>query len=190
MPSMTGLEIFATPLGPMGAAWSGEAGSCRVERIFLPGEDLEKAAGRDRFKKEATPCPVAELVRSIQQYLQGAEAAFDPDLLHLEQCTPFREAVLRAQYSVARGRVCTYGELAAAAGRPGGARAAGGALAANPFPVVIPCHRTVRSDGTLGGFGGGRAMKAQLLGLEGVSVSPDGKIDVWRFRFDFQDTKP
>jgi methylated-DNA-[protein]-cysteine S-methyltransferase len=66
---------------------------------------------------------------------------------------------------------------------PGAARAVGHALALNPFPLIIPCHRAVRSDGGLGGFQGGLAMKRKLLELEGIAFSPSGKAQVndWWF---------
>ena len=66
------------------------------------------------------------------------------------------------------GELTTYGALAAKAGRPGGARAVGGAVGSNPVPVVVPCHRVVASGGKIGGFGGGLPMKRLLLKLEGV----------------------
>ena len=61
-------------------------------------------------------------------------------------------------------------------GIPGGARAVGMALASNPFPLVIPCHRVIRTDGSLGGFGGGLKMKKKLLGIEGVAFNEKGKV--------------
>jgi len=85
--------------------------------------------------------------------------------------------VLRAQIRVPRGFVTTYGRLAAAAGRPGAARAAGHALATNPFPPVVPCHRTLRADGSLGGFGGGLALKRVLLESEGVRFDSAGRVE-------------
>ncbi|MFH1910729.1 MAG: MGMT family protein, partial [Pseudomonadota bacterium] len=77
---------------------------------------------------------------------------------------------------IPRGRVMTYGGLAAKLGLPGGARAVGNALAGNPFPLVIPCHRVVRSGGDLGGFGGGTDMKKALLMLEGVVFDRQGRV--------------
>jgi methylated-DNA-[protein]-cysteine S-methyltransferase len=68
----------------------------------------------------------------------------------------------------------TYGGLAASVGVAGGARAVGNVMAGNPFPLVIPCHRVVRSGGSLGGFGGGAEMKKGLLRLEGVAFDAQG----------------
>jgi methylated-DNA-[protein]-cysteine S-methyltransferase len=72
--------------------------------------------------------------------------------------------------------VSTYGRIAAHLGIPGGARAVGNALATNPFPIVIPCHRAIRSDGTLGGYQGGLAMKRALLEQEGVTIDERDKV--------------
>jgi len=83
--------------------------------------------------------------------------------------TEFQEAVWEAATGVRLGEMVTYGEIASRVGRPGAARAVGGALGANPAPLFVPCHRVVSSDG-LGGFSGGVEVKRFLLGLEGVEV--------------------
>ncbi len=84
--------------------------------------------------------------------------------------TAFQRSVLNVLRQVAFGQLTSYGELARAAGYPGAARAVGQVMANNPLPLVIPCHRVLRSDGSLGGFGGGPEMKQRLLRLEGVEV--------------------
>ena len=87
----------------------------------------------------------------------------------------FTRRCLRVCGSVKRGSTMTYSELAAAAGRPRAARAAGQAMARNPFPLLIPCHRVVGKEGRLTGFGGGLAMKRALLAAEGWSFAETGK---------------
>jgi methylated-DNA-[protein]-cysteine S-methyltransferase len=89
-------------------------------------------------------------------------------MLRFDDCTPFRSRVLRAVFSIPRGRVSSYGRIASVVKSPGAARAVGTAMATNPFPVVIPCHRVIRSDGDIGEFGSGRVMKKMLLRIEGV----------------------
>ncbi len=81
-----------------------------------------------------------------------------------------------AEHGIPRGWVSTYGRIAARLGVPGGARAVGNALAKNLFPIVIPCHRAVRSGGKLGGYQGGLEMKRALLKMEGVGFTPSGKV--------------
>jgi methylated-DNA-[protein]-cysteine S-methyltransferase len=80
-----------------------------------------------------------------------------------------------AERTIPRGYVSSYSALAACIGRPRAARAVGTALAGNPFPIIIPCHRTVRTDGSLGGFGGGLPMKRALLEMEGVTFDQRGR---------------
>lgn len=80
--------------------------------------------------------------------------------------TPFQRKVLKATFEIPHGEVRTYGEMAAAAGKPKGAQAAGQALGANPIPIVIPCHRVVAANGNLTGYAGGLDLKRFLLDLE------------------------
>lgn len=104
----------------------------------------------------------------MARFLRGEAVALPIDLLDATVCTPFQWRVLMAEKAIPRGEVRTYGQIAAQVGCPRGARAVGNALANNPFPIVIPCHRAVRSDGSLGGFQGGVEIKRALLEMEGV----------------------
>ena len=94
----------------------------------------------------------------------------EPDRAELEAVlrgvSPFVRDVLTACCRIPRGEVRTYGQLAALVGKPGAARAVGQVMAWNPVPLLIPCHRVVRSGGFLGGFGGGRRWKEYLLARE------------------------
>jgi methylated-DNA-[protein]-cysteine S-methyltransferase len=87
--------------------------------------------------------------------------------------TGFGRRVLEATAAIPFGRVSTYREIAAVAGSPNGSRAAGNALGANPIPIVVPCHRVLRTGGGLGGYTGGIERKARLLQIEGVFGVPD-----------------
>ena len=89
---------------------------------------------------------------------------------------PRIQRVLRAEHRIPRGWVSTYSRIAAYVGVPGSARAVGNALAQNPFPILIPCHRAIRADGSLGGYQGGTAMKRVLLEREGQTFSPTGEV--------------
>ena len=84
--------------------------------------------------------------------------------------------MLRAEHAIPRGRVSTYKLIANHIGYPTGARAVGTALATNPFPIIIPCHRAIRADGTLGGFQGGLNMKRALLEMEGINFQDTNHI--------------
>jgi methylated-DNA-[protein]-cysteine S-methyltransferase len=86
----------------------------------------------------------------------------------LDHCSKFQQKVLRAASAIPRGKVSTYQRLAKQIGNSKAARSVGRALANNPFPIMIPCHRVIRSDGSLGGYQGGLKMKRALLKKEGV----------------------
>ncbi len=92
------------------------------------------------------------------------------------EARPRVQRVLRAEHQIPRGWVSAYGRIAAHLGVSGGARAVGNALAQNPFPILIPRHRAIRADGSLGGYQGGAAMKRTLREREGLTFSPAGKV--------------
>jgi len=94
----------------------------------------------------------------------------EPDLSGFSD---FEKRVLSHLRAVPPGRVTTYGNMAATLGSPGAARTVGGVMAKNPFPIIIPCHRVVRSDRTLGGFSYGPSLKRRLLEAEGVEFDGD-----------------
>jgi methylated-DNA-[protein]-cysteine S-methyltransferase len=110
----------------------------------------------------------SELVARLESYFDGAAVAFDDVELDLEYDTPFFERCAVALRAVPRGEVVTYGELAALAGSPGAARAAGSFCARNRLGLFVPCHRVVGADG-LGSYGSfGIEYKQRLLELEGA----------------------
>lgn len=111
-----------------------------------------------------------EARRQMEEYLSGRRKSFDL-ALDARNATPFQGSVLQAARRIPRGAVLTYGELAARLGRPNAGRAVGQALAHNPLPILIPCHRVVSRGGELRGYLGDRiGLKARLLILEGVAV--------------------
>lgn len=120
------------------------------------------------------------LAASLEAYFRGETIDFSAEwsFLDLAGWTPFALDVARALCAVPYGEQATYAELAAAAGHPDAQRAVGSVMARNPFPVLLPCHRVVRSDGSLGGFsaGAGISLKRKLLQLEG-SLSPRQSIE-------------
>ncbi|MCK5539610.1 MAG: MGMT family protein [Deltaproteobacteria bacterium] len=122
-------------------------------------------------------CPEIDSICSeIVAYLTGKEIKFSLELLRLETCLAFQKTVLLAGYAIPHGSVTSYGLLAAHLGKAKASRAVGTALATNPFPILIPCHRVIRSDRTLGGFGGGLQMKRALLEAEGVTFDKTGRV--------------
>ncbi|NYT02440.1 MAG: MGMT family protein [Methanosarcinales archaeon] len=125
------------------------------------------------------PARPSEVALAILDFLRGGPCPdLEPDLSAL---TPFQREVLNAVREIPRGSTLTYGQVASLVGRPGAGRAVGGALAANPHPILIPCHRVVSSKGP-GGFGYGPALKEKLLSLEGVGGGLDGRRGrIWRW---------
>jgi methylated-DNA-[protein]-cysteine S-methyltransferase len=105
------------------------------------------------------------LARELDDYFAGRRHTFDVPL-DLRLARGFRLSVLRHLTEIPYGSTESYGQVALAAGNPRAVRAVGSACATNPLPIVVPCHRVVRSDGSLGGYLGGLAAKQRLLGLE------------------------
>ena len=101
----------------------------------------------------------------LQRYFYGEKVSF-PDSLDLSGATDFQKAVWNATRSIPYGGIRTYTWVAQQIGSSHACRAVGGALARNPFPIIVPCHRVIASNGNLGGFSGGLALKRRLLGLE------------------------
>jgi len=176
--------LAPSAFGDLSIVWRKTKAGPRVRHIFLPSEhvSVQNVVHVAFPHAELKSCPaIAELDEQIQRFLAGEAIDFDLVLLEFERCSEFQRRVLLADHQIPRGCVSTYGRVAQSIGVPGGARAVGNALARNPFPIVIPCHRVVRADGRLGGFRGGGEMKRALLEMEGVEVSPAGKVLVERF---------
>jgi len=110
--------------------------------------------------------PFLLLIQELTEYLEGKRKQFE--IKCNPEVSPFYKKVFIQTSLIPYGEVRTYKEIAESTGRPNAARAVGTALAANPLPILIPCHRVIKSDGTLGGFGGGTSLKKKLLSLEGL----------------------
>jgi len=147
-------------------------------RLAFPEEDVDSVldglAGRISPRIVETPAPLDPVRRELDEYFSGGRHEF---ALKLDWAliAGFGRRVLRVTSEIPYGGVLSYGEVAAEAGSPRGSRAAGNALGSNPIPIVIPCHRVLRSGGTLGGYGGGVERKRWLLELEGA-VAPERRL--------------
>jgi methylated-DNA-[protein]-cysteine S-methyltransferase len=172
--------------GTLDMVWRETPAGPKIRRLLLPGERIpaDEVTRTTYTDTESLPNPAIRLLAErIQRYLKGEAVQFEVRLADLEECSEFQRRVLLAEYGVPRGWVSTYGRIAMRLGSPGAARAVGTALSRNPFPIIIPCHRTIRSDGHLGGFRGGPNMKRALLELEGVEFSTTGKVPTGRFYY-------
>lgn len=168
-----------TRFGELVVLWTLESHRPLVREILLPtprAAALPLQLGPECEIKPGEHPNLFLLVQQIAAFCAGVPVDFSLDNLDLEQCRPFHKRVLLADFAIPRGSVTTYGLLARYVGAPGAARAVGSAMANNPFPLVIPCHRTIGSDGHLRGFGGGLPMKRSLLEMEGIQLSPAGRV--------------
>jgi methylated-DNA-[protein]-cysteine S-methyltransferase len=139
--------------------------------VAFPEQDVDEVL--ERLARRLSPRivearrPLDEVRRELDEYFGGRRREFALPL-DWSLVGPFGRRVLRYTASIPYGGVSSYRQAAAAAGSPRGSRAAGNALGANPIPIVVPCHRILRSGGALGGYGGGLDRKRWLLGLEGA----------------------
>ncbi|HYM46120.1 MAG TPA: methylated-DNA--[protein]-cysteine S-methyltransferase [Solirubrobacteraceae bacterium] len=132
-----------------------------------PEEMLERLAWRVSPRIVEAPSLLDQLRRELDEYFAGRRRKFEL-ALDWTLIGPFGRRVLKMTAAIPYGGHLSYAEVAAEAGSPRGARAAGNALGSNPIPIVIPCHRVLRSGGALGGYGGGLDRKRYLLELEGA----------------------
>jgi methylated-DNA-[protein]-cysteine S-methyltransferase len=175
-----------SPFGELTILWRQQSREPEVHRIILPCEasPAECASRLAFFNATPASCSaIADLGERIQRHLEGEAVQFDLDAMALSTCSGFQRKVLLADYGIPRGRVSTYGRVARSLGCLAGGRAVGSALAHNPFPIVIPCHRVVRANLELGGFGGGLPMKRALLELEGLEFSEAGRVVTDRIHY-------
>jgi methylated-DNA-[protein]-cysteine S-methyltransferase len=129
-------------------------------------EVIDRLAAKLSPRVVAYPKRLDRVRRQLDDYFAGRLHHFDIDL-DWRLATPFQREVLGVVRQVGFGEVTTYQDVARAIGRPTASRAAGGANARNPLPIVVPCHRVIGSDGSLTGYGGGVENKAYLLAMEG-----------------------
>ncbi len=162
---------------PSDLGWMGLVASGRTLRHLTFGhgsaEEAVAAIPRHLTENARASRGNSPLVRRLQAYASGARDQFRDIEVDPGPLTDFQRRVLRRCRRIPYGKTLTYGELAAQAGHPGAARAVGNCMAANPVPLIIPCHRVVASGGKLGGYSavGGLKMKRRLLELEAGTAS-------------------
>jgi methylated-DNA-[protein]-cysteine S-methyltransferase len=181
----SGSFAFETALGTCGVRWSelaiaevvmpGSPDLRGIRGVAMPGaavlrrvKDVESAAFPEGAELAAVPENVAAAVAGIVALLDGERRDLRSVALDERDVDPFRRSVYAATREIAPGATASYGEIARAIGAPGEAREVGAALGANPFPIVVPCHRVLAADGALHGFSapGGIATKRRMLEIE------------------------
>ena len=158
-----------SPLGPLLAARTSRGLAC------LAYEDVQRDAWLERLARLSprmleAPAQLDDVRLELDEYFEGRREHFDiPVDLSLVR-GPFGRRILEATAAIPFGGVSTYRGVAEAAGNAAAVRAAGNALGSNPIPIVVPCHRVLRTGGTVGGYTGGLDRKLRLLQLEGVTL--------------------
>jgi methylated-DNA-[protein]-cysteine S-methyltransferase len=155
------LLVAATPRGLVRVSFHGE----RMEDV------LAELSERISPRVLLVPAKLDEARRELDQYFEGSRHRFELPLDWALAGSPFRRRVLERTAMVPYGETISYRDAAAGAGNERAVRAAGTALGANPIPIVVPCHRVLRSGGQLGGYGGGLEAKRYLLDLEAGRLS-------------------
>ena len=155
------LLFYDSPVGRLGLMGEGD----ELTALTLPYQGVPLVTERES-------AVLREARRQLEAYFVGKLREFKLPL-RLEG-TPFRLAVWEQLRQIPYGRTISYGELARRTGRPGACRAVGGANRHNPIPIIVPCHRVIAADGTIGGYSGNcsgsAGLKRALLKLEGINV--------------------
>jgi methylated-DNA-[protein]-cysteine S-methyltransferase len=186
------MASIGAPWGPvrLAATNGGLAALDQLVDADAFAERLERRFGarpvgiEDADAKSAAATHVRAAVAAVEAFIAGDLAALDNLPTDLADRTPWDRLVLGAVRGIPAGSTASYGEVARMIGKAGAARAVGGAVGRNPVGLVIPCHRVIAGDGTLGGYGGGwwggrqagLALKHELLAREGVDI-PAGRGD-------------
>lgn len=165
---------ISTKFGTLSLIWKELANKPIILRVILSNEqNTSEERISQHFKKlKQNSCELIDNIgKKIQIYLKGDSIDFDLSNIALDICSNFQKRVLITEHKIPRGRISTYKRIAKKLNSPKGARAVGRALSTNPFPIIIPCHRAIRSDGKLGGYQGGLEMKRKLLEMEGIVIN-------------------
>jgi len=173
--------IFQTPLGSGAIIY--RENPFVIIKILLPRKNrkemIKDIAAEWRASASNNPANshpnAAALADTISDYFKGilkCNIRIPHEWMDMENFRELEKAVLRATADIPYGSLRTYKEIAETVGHPGAARFVGNTIAQNPFPIIIPCHRVVRSDGTIGKFGGGTDMKEWLIALESLQKNP------------------
>lgn len=168
-----------TPFDIVSIVWRKTQSGVLIQRIFLSdSKSTSEKKVQTSFQQVAVGSSplITELTEKILMFLDGKKVDFDLNRVDFERCYVTQKRVILAEYEIPRGWVSTYKRIAVHLEIPNGARVVGNALARNPFPIIIPCHRAVKTDGDLGGYQGGVEMKHALLEMEGVKFSDKGKV--------------
>ena len=170
--------IPESPIGEITIIWKDEP-KFIIEEIFISSPSEKSSAKafekyeQNGILEDKESSELDKFLEELDNYLNEKDYAFSLKYLNLDKLTPFQRKVLIEEFKTKKGTVNSYKHLAKRIGNPKAYRAVGSALSKNPYPIVIPCHRTVKSDRTLGGYAGlkeGIETKKTLLEIEGLII--------------------
>jgi len=176
--------IRSSPFGPVSLLWSVYKGQPKIFRALLATPKVSAKHHVTKLfpdSKAATCSEIDAIADDIETFFEGEDIQFSLKIVRMDLCSEFQQKVLRAEHGIPRRAVSTYQRIARHVGRPRGARAVGNALAMNPFPLIIPCHRAIRTDLSIGGYQGGIKMKRTLLQMEGIDFDETGHVKTKNF---------
>ena len=167
-------------IGEVGLVWRLSADSPQLVRVILPEDRLSTITLLRQSYPEARSGShplIVSIGRQLEEYDQGMEINFSVPEAGPQRWSDFYRQVWTATSHIPRGKVSTYGQVASNISHPRAARAVGTALGANPFPLLIPCHRVILASGELGNYSaGGPSVKQRLLAREGVFFDSQGRV--------------
>lgn len=176
--------ISSSPIGEIAIIWRKKP-KFQIEEIVISNPDQTASEiVKDKYEREEElhlnkkSKQLNQVLNEINKYFQEKDYKFSLSYLNMDKLKPFQRKVLEVEFKTKKGTVNTYKDIAKEVGSPKAYRAVGTALAKNPFPIIIPCHRTVKADRTIGGFSGfaeGLESKKILLELDGLMIQ-DKKI--------------
>ena len=174
---------ITTSIGVVRIIWTNLGSVSKILQILLPRDVRETDVPVCRILSGSVRRlhdNIEHIGLKIQDFLNGGAGVFSPGDIDIDMdmlgCSPFQQHVFIQTCKIPRGMVMSYSRLSETIGIPKGARSVGTALARNPFPLIIPCHRVIRKSGYLGGFGGGLKLKKHLLKKEGIAFDLEGRV--------------
>ncbi len=162
------ITIFKTSIGFCAIAWKDKM----IVRLFLPEKnkyEMEASiSNMDNFKLTPPNSSISKIIKEITAHLAGKLTMLENVSIDISSCPPFHQKVYSATRRIIPGQTISYGDLAKIAGSPSAAQAVGQAMAKNPIPLIIPCHRVLAANDKIGGFSSpnGIQMKKELLAIE------------------------
>ena len=184
--------VFNTEIGEVALIWDGD--NDVIKQVILPDESGKYNYSKNNFSgvllEENLSDYIMSIIEGIKDVVRGVEVNFNDVELDFSDLTDFQEKVLEKQLEIPYQHVVTYKMLAHLIGKDKSARPVANALASNPFPLIIPCHRTVRADWHVGGYNGTSDGSVKKFLLERENVQFDKDVVKKRYRLTYDNLRP